>query len=267
MRSLRIVAPPADEGEPDDTDLPVLPPSEGSPPKVIQSKGAAAQTEAIRYIFDFAGPRQGYRLTCIGGTGTGKTYLQRKIAVMASQRENYVLIHDGKDRVPQYQGAIRDSVFSLHRNPLPPGTNTVVFRHEEPDKVAEMAWKLSDQGITSLLLVDEVYDALDNDRHFKPRIVNGKKTHSRIEEIYRKGRSRGNSIVGSTQVPQTIPTVMMTQSDFSIVFKLDARSLNYAEAMFRLPKNMTDTIRKLGRGQFVLIQQGVDWNGIVYGPH
>lgn len=258
MRALRIVGQASDESESDGSDMLEMPAGKGPPPKPGKT-GSLSQETAVRELFDFAGNRQGYRLTVIGGTGSGKTWFQKLLARLAAERDDYVLIHDGKDLTPQYQGAIRDSVWAYARQPTP--LNTIVFRHEDPEKVAELAWQASGKRLTSLVLIDEIFDAIGGNMHWKA------KKNSRIDEIYRKGRSRGVSIVGSTQIPQALPTVAIVLSDFKAIFKLDSRSLNYVESTFRLTKDIVDTIRRLQVGQFVLVQQGVDWNGVVYGPH
>ncbi len=258
MRTLRIVSPPPPEGVEDGADLPVVQ-AEARPSKGPVTSKSLSQEAAIRHVFDYAGPRQGWRMIAIGSTGSGKTWFKKKVAVLSAQRDDYVLIHDAKDKVPQYQGAVRDSVFAFARNP--PEGNTILSRHEDPERVAELGWKVADKGATSLVLIDEMFDALSAPMHFRAK---GK---SRIDEIYRKGRSRGVSILGSCQAPQWFPTVALTQSDFKIIFRLDARSLDYAAQSLRLTRAETETIRKLGTGQFVMVQQGVDWNGCVYGPH
>lgn len=260
MRTLRIVGAPPEESEPLDTDMSPMPSGKGPPPQPGKQT-SQPQNAAIETLFAFAGPNQGWRMTVIGGTGSGKTWFQRKVAKASAERDDFVLIHDSKDLVPQYQGAIRDSLFSLARNPTP--EKTIVFRHEDPERVAEMAWQASSKRVTSLVLIDEIYDAIGGAQHWKA------KKASRIDEIYRKGRSRGISLIGSTQIPQSLPTTAIVLPDFKAIFKLDSRSLNYVETTFRLKKdgNVIETIRRLQVGQFVLIQQGVDWNGVVYGPH
>jgi len=258
MRPLRIVGAPTEESESADTDLPPVPAEPRAAPSARGAKGLP-QTAAIEEVFRFAGTGQGYRITVIGGTGSGKTWWQRKLVIASAERDDLVLVHDGKDRTPQYRGAIRDSAFALARNPTQ--ENTIVFRHENPERVAEMAWQASAKGVTSLVLIDEIYDAIGGDRHWKAL-----KT-SRIDEIYRKGRSRGVSIAGSTQIPQSLPTVAIDLADFKVIFKLDSRSLNYVAKSFKLTPDLVGTIRRLTVGQFVLVQQGVDWNGVIYGPN
>ncbi len=258
MRPLRIVTAPPDEGSDTDTSVPSVPTKTGPPSRPSPSK-SLSQEAAIRHVFDYAGPRQGWRMIAIGSTGSGKTWFQKKVASLSAGRDDYVLIHDAKDKVPQYVGAVRDSVFAYARNP--PDNNTVIFRHEDPERVAELGWKAADEGATSLVLIDEMCDALSAPMHFRAK---GK---SRIDEIYRKGRSRGVSILGSCQAPQWFPTVALTQSDFKIIFRLDARSLDYAAMSLRLTRAETETIRKLRTGEFVMVQQGVDWDGTIYGPH
>lgn len=251
---------PSDEGGLVDSDLPRLPTSEGAPtePRSPNGLSRAPQNAAIGLVYAYAGQRQGWRLTTIGGTGSGKTYLQRRLVSRAHERHDYVLIHDAKDRTPQYGGAIRSMVADVHRDP--PSHKTVVIRDDDPETVAELGWRIADKGGTALVVIDELYDALSAPMHFRARGA------SRISEIYRKGRSRGVSILGSTQIPQSLPTVVIDLSDFKFIFRLDSRSLNYIEASLNLTHEIVSTIRSLAIGQFVVVQQGVEWNRTVYGP-
>lgn len=258
MRPLRLVGDSVEPRQPTDTDLPSLPPSTRSPPSSSQPNNASQET-AIRHMFAYAGHGQGWRAITIGSTGSGKTWFQRKVVSHSAVRDSYVLIHDVKNKVPQYQGAIRDSVWNLHREPVQ--GNVIVFRHEGPERVADLGWEMSAKGATSTVVIDELYDALSAGMHFAAK---GK---SRISEIFRKGRSRGVSLLSSTQVPQSLPTVALDLADFKAVFRLDSRSLEYVKSSFRLPKAQVETIRKLRIGQFVLVEQGADWDGVVYGPH
>ncbi len=265
MRTLRIVDAPPEESESANSGMPVVPPSKRQAPQAGQLAGSRPQTAAIEHIFTYAGPRQGTRIAVTGSTGSGKTWWQRKVVTYAAQRDDYVFIHDAKDRVPQYQGgAVRDSIFSLHRNPAP--SNVVIFRHEDPERVADLAWRVSGNGMTATLLIDEIMDAMSAPMHWRAK-AGAKGAGSRIDEIYRKGRSRGVTVIGSTQAPQWWPTVAMTQSDFKILFRMDTRSLDYAKDSLRLTNREVETIRKLAIGQFIMVQQGIDWNGVVYGPH
>lgn len=265
MRTLRLVSKPPEEGEPDGSDLPHVPPGPRQKTGPVSSKNLP-QAAAIEHIFDYAGPKQGTRIAVTGSTGSGKTWWQRKVIAYVAKRDDLVFVHDTKDRTPQYQGVIRDSVFALARNPAE--SNVIVFRREDPETVAQFAWKVSDEGLTATVLIDEIMDAMTAPMQWRglPR-VKGQARVSRIDEIYRKGRSRGLTIIGSTQAPQWWPTTAMTQSDFKILFRMDTRSLDYAKASLRLTDREVETIRKLHIGQFVMVQQGQDWNGVVYGPH
>jgi hypothetical protein len=258
MRTLRLVGDAIEPRQPTDTDMPQVPSGPRSPAPLGKS-ASPSQEAAIRHMFEYAGNGQGWRAITIGSTGSGKTYFQRKVVSLSAARDSCVLIHDVKDKVPQYQGAIRDSVFNLGREPVK--GNVIVFRHEDPERVAKLGWEMADRGATSTVVVDELFDAMSAPGHFAAK---GK---SCISEIFRKGRSKGISLLGSTQIPQTLPTVALVCADFKVVFRLDARALDYAQAAFRLSNAQTETIRKLRVGQFVLVEQAADWDGAVYGPH
>lgn len=220
------------------------------------------QIEAAKRIVQLAGPRQGARHVALGGTGKGKTWWLRNFAAFAATNHDYVLIHDAKDREPQYEGELYERIGNVVTNP--PRGNTLVFRQStHPESVAKYGWRLADHGKTSLVLIDELYDALSSDMHFAA------KGNSAIAHIARKGRSRGVSLVSTTQMPQSLPTVILTQSDTKALFANDSRSLAYLESSLKLSASpgVVETIRTLKVGEFVLIEQGSDWDGVIYGPN
>ncbi len=216
------------------------------------------QTEAAYRIFDLAGERQGWRHTVLGSTGSGKTYWLRYLAKLAASHSDVVLIHDVKDRTPQYEGDYYDRIGDVVQRP--PTGNTLVFRHGDPERVAAFGWKMASRGQTSLVVVDELYDALSSSMHFR---AGG---NSAISEIARKGRSRGVSLATTSQIPQALPQVILDLSDTKAIFKLDSRSLNYIERALRIDWQLTEVILTLRTGEFVLIEQGSDWDGVIYGP-
>jgi hypothetical protein len=219
----------------------------------------APQAQAIEKIIgDATKKREGTRHISLGGTGRGKTWFLKKLVGVASRRVDVVLVHDVKDRAAQYPGQTYANVAHVPRNP-PKSGNILVFRDENPELVARFGWRLGTAGKTSLVLVDEIYDALSSPMHFAAR-------PSTIDEIARKGRSRGVSFVGTTQVPQSLPTVLIDLADTKSIFGMDSRSLNYVESALRLDRRATAAISRLSIGEFILIEQGRDWDGIVYGP-
>jgi len=187
----------------------------------------------------------------------GKTFFESRFVEDARKRVKFVLIHDVKDRVPQFRGAVRETAFHLHREPS--RQSVVIFREEDPQTVAEIGWRAAEKGQPSLVVVDELYDAMSSAMHFAAK-------KGRISEILRKGRSKGVSLLVSTQIPQSMPTEVMDLTDFKAVFRLDSRSLRYVVDALRLDWRMAGVIQRLKRGEFVLIQQGVDWDETIYGP-
>lgn len=259
MRSLRETDSEDAEGAEDPPAVSEVPTETRIPPESSRptSTSRAPQARAIATIWEVAGAGQGTRVIALGGTGMGKTFFEGRFVEDARNRLHYVLIHDAKDRTPQFRGAVRDSAFHLHREPT--NQRVVIFREEDPETVAELGWRASERGQTSLVVIDELYDAMSSAMHFRAK-------KGRISEILRKGRSKGVSLLVSTQIPQSMPTEVMDLTDFKVVFRLDSRSLNYVVQALRLDWKMAGVIQRLKRGEFVLIQQGVDWDGTIYGP-
>ncbi len=217
------------------------------------------QIEAAKTIVELAGPRQGYRHMVLGSTGRGKTWWLKLLARYASMTSDYVLIHDAKDREAQYKGEVYARIGDVVSKP--PRSNTLIFRGTHPESVARYGWKLADTQKTSLVLIDEIYDALANPMHFS----HGKDSY--ISAIARKGRSRGVSFATTTQIPQSLPTVLIDLSDTKAIFGMDSRSLSYIEGSMRLESRVVEVVRTLKVGEFVLIVQGQDWDGVIYGPN
>jgi DNA helicase HerA-like ATPase len=109
-------------------------------------------------------------------------------------------------------------------------------------------------------VIDEVYDAMKTRQTF----TSG--TEGPTSDVFRKGRSRGISIVCGTQIPQTLPTDVLDLADTIAVGRLKRRSLAYAERTWELEPEMVAAIRVLERGQFVLLDDASEWDRTVYGP-
>src|SRR6185503_14736333 len=132
---------------------------------------------------------------------------------------------------------------------------------ETPDGVATLAGEYASiAGIRTVVVVDEIYDAM------KARQTFSAGTEGPTSELFRKGRSRGISIVAATQVPQTLPTDVLDLADTIAIGRLKRRSLLYAAKQWELEPEMVEAIRRLQRGEFVLLDDSSEWDRTIYGP-
>lgn len=214
----------------------------------------------------------GYRHVVVGSSGSGKTWWSAHLAraTIAARVADVALIHDGKDPDPQRDyregpHAVYATVGALAADPDPEQVPPVVIFHsrdrtETPDGVTSAAQVVAESGVRPLVVIDEVYDAMKARQTF----VSG--TEGPTSEIFRKGRSRGISIIAGTQVPQTLPTDTTDLADTIALGRLKRRSLNYIERTWDLDPEMVRTIRGLQRGEFVLLDDAAEWDRTIYGP-
>jgi hypothetical protein len=66
-------------------------------------------------------------------------------------------------------------------------------------------------------------------------------------------------------MPQEIPTAIMDLCESTVVFRLQARGLNYMARDERIPPHAVSVVRGLKVGEFIIISEGA-WDGVVYGP-
>lgn len=228
----------------------------------------ATQREACARIVD--GPKKagwGFRVCCLGRSGSGKTFFEKGLIAYALQvgAADIAFVYDHKDPSPSFAGTVRRDVAAFIDNPADADATTiprVVVFHEdgpgEPDTVADLAMTL---GVPALFVNDEVFPDSVTDGGQKFR--NGATSPQPI--LLRTGRSRVVSGVWGTQMPQEMPTAIMDLCETQVVFGLQGRGLDYLVRERRIPAEAGDVVRNLQRGECILIVEGA-WDGMIYGP-
>lgn len=227
-----------------------------------------SRAEALEFIFATAeATGEGFSHVVVGIPRYGKTYHAQGVTAECLKRgiADIALVHDAKKTTPQYDGVIRSSIAELAAAP-PAGKDGVIVIHpppelhmddrETPERVAEAALLLARGGMPSLLVIDELFHALDSPQHWSGRAV---------AHVLREGGSQGVSILGTTQIPQQLPTEAFDLPQSLAVFHLGGRSAAYIAKRLGLPDAVRDHLPILGVGEFFLVTlDGCD--GVIYGP-
>jgi hypothetical protein len=212
----------------------------------------------------------------VGSSGSEKTWWSAGLmrATLEARVSDVVFVHDGKDPTPQEDylrggATVFPTVVALMVAPPDPVPSVIVFHSrdklETPDGIASAATAVA--GVTGqkiCFVIDEIYDAMKARQTF----LSG--TEGPTAEIFRKGRSRGLSIVVGTQIPQTLPTDVTDLADTVAIGRLKRRSFKYISREWDLEPEMLTAIRSLKRGEFVLLNDSDDateWDRTVYGPN
>jgi hypothetical protein len=204
----------------------------------------------------------------LGTPRFGKTYHLQEVVSRAVELGivQFGLIHDTKRAEPQYQGTVRDNVADLAARPLGEGDSRVIVFHPNPasgtrvslEEIAALGLRMGRAGAAVVVVGDELYKGLRSARCWDG---------PSFAEALREGSSIGVSTAGTTQIPQSLPTEAMDLAETTALFMLQGRSLTYAEEQLRLPPEAVSVIRNLQRGEFVLVTNTGDWDGVIYGPN
>jgi hypothetical protein len=207
----------------------------------------------------------------VASPGAGKTFWTAALVRHTVEHgvADVAFVHDGKDPAPQADyvklGPVFPTVAALAAAPPEgPMPIAVVFHSvdkiETLDGVTTAARDLSVDGLRVCAALDEIYDGMSGRQTF----ISG--TEGPTSEAFRKGRSRGISVIAGTQIPQTLPTDITDLADTIAVGRLKRRSLRYIERTWDLEPEMVAAIRGLQRGEFVLLDDTSEWDRTVYGP-
>ncbi|MFL5310766.1 MAG: hypothetical protein ACJ79H_09980, partial [Myxococcales bacterium] len=79
-----------------------------------------------------------------------------------------------------------------------------------------------------------------------------------------QGRALGACLTWTVQQPKRCPDEIFDQSTTVAFHHLDARSSNYLGNTLLLDDDLVRVLPLLARGEFVLWQQGLEWNHRVY---
>lgn len=208
---------------------------------------------------------EGFNHVAVGMPRHGKTYHAEDVIAECVRRglAGTALVHDAKKPEPQYQGEVRTSIADLAQRPaegaivvIHPPPSLAPEERETPEAVAAAALSLSRQGEPTLVAIDELYHALDNPQHWSGPTV---------AHVLREGGSQGVSFIGTTQIPQQLPTEAFDLVQSHALFHLAGRSAAYVSKRLDLPPSVAAHLPRLGVGEFFLVTlEGCD--GVVYGP-
>lgn len=237
-----------------------------------------SRAEAMALIFDHAvATGEGFNHTVVGKPRFGKTYHARDVVdeVITRELADVAIVHDAKKTTPQYGidertgnprpgFAIRSSLRHLAEEEPDPEEAVIVIHpdpyvhpsaRETPEACAEAALLMARTEVPSLLVVDELYHALDAERHWRDPIVG---------HVIREGGSQGVSFVGTTQVPQALPDECFSLVQTIAIFRVDARGQDYLAKKLKLPDEVAAYLPHLKKGEFFLYTGNCD--GVLYGP-
>lgn len=198
---------------------------------------------------------KGIRLVVYGITGKGKTTGVIDFLAYIADRHlvDLVVIHDVKFRErQQYAGAVihegRDLYTIEHAPHAYPAT--AVLRKKGLDHMpsvegaARVVLESADQGLRSMLVVDEFARALDED-------VAGGFRKGSVNRIACEGFGLGASLISIKQLPQFMPSEVRAQSEL-VLFGLAGDGLTHLADEKVLPPHLVAQLEKLDRGQFII---------------
>jgi hypothetical protein len=237
-----------------------------------RAKGARALSpspgesrEALGLIFSPLERGDGFRHGAIGAPGYGKTYGLRYVIDEALERQlvDVVLSHDTKGSTAEFTGlecrTVEDAAQAGQHD-----ERHLVFRGDpyedvlvDVEDVALLGKRLAQkERLTVLLNVGELKDALTD---------GGRSWRSPTTLWFSaQGRSLRACLTWTVQQPKRAPDEIFDQSTTIAFHHLDARAANYLGGTLLLDEDMVSVLPRLDQGEFVLWQQGIEWNRRVY---
>ena len=226
---------------------------------------------------------EGFRVVCLGETGSGKTTMMRMIVYHTLDKgyADFALIHDTKSFVlPEYpRSLMAPNVPTFRRRWFKQGEVPVVSFRGDPrydvecsaEEVAAYSKDLGQHGRKSsdgswvplphLLVIEELAEAASAGR----KHVNAPSVLWALE----RGRKLGVSTLGTTQSPRKIPLDFMGQATAIVFFRLTGADANYLGERLHLDPKMIATIagpnhEGLQNHDYVLYMKSVAWDGKVH---
>lgn len=227
-----------------------------------------SRADALDLIFQTATEEnEGFRHGVLGTPRYGKTYHLKEVVAESQARgiSDLALIHDCKRLDVQYEGNVRADTEDLAARPLKADDEPVIVFHGDPmqgkkcsvESVASLGLRQGRQGTATVVLVDELYHGLKARQTWEG---------PSFAEVLREGSSQRVSSAWTTQIPQALPTEALDCTETIALFRLKGRSLRYAIDKLDLPPEAQEIVRRLDKGEFILLTSIDDWDGIVYGP-
>jgi hypothetical protein len=234
---------------------------EEKPSVVRAQKGPSV--EALALIFAPLKKGDGFRHGAIGAPGYGKTYGLRKVLAAALEHDqvDIVLSHDIKGAEDEFPDAHQCKTLaeaSGDHNPHQafrgdPYNDQVV----DVEEVALLGKRLlQKERLRVVLNVGELRDALTEGGR-------GWKSPTTLW-FSAQARALKGCLTWTVQQPKRAPDEIFDQSTTIAFHHLDKRSANYLGGTLLLDQDLVDILDKLDTGEFVLWQQGIDWNRRVY---
>jgi DNA helicase HerA-like ATPase len=209
---------------------------------------------------------QGIRLVVYGITGKGKTTGLKEFLdfITGEGLVDLVFVHDVKLREPQYEGRIIHEARDVYTPEHAPDAfpDVVVLRKRNLDHMpsvdgaARVTLESADQGVQTMLLVDEFQRALDED-------VAGGFAKGSCNRIASEGRGIGASLVAVKQLPQFMPTGVRSQSDL-VFFGVAGDGVTHLVDEKVVDARMGAVLSQLRIGQFVYKPCEGDFDGQVF---
>ncbi len=227
---------------------------------------------------------EGFRVVCLGETGSGKTSMMRLIVYYTIDKgySHFALIHDTKSFAePEYPKSIMSpDVPTFAARWFKPGDLPVVSFRGDPrrdvevtaEDVAYYSKRLGQQGradpqggfltFPHLLVIEELAAA-----------ASGGRKHVKAPSVLwalEQGRKLGVSTLGTTQSPRKIPLDFLGQANAIVFFRLTGADANYLGDRLHLDPSMIEAIRGpnyegLPNHKFVLYMKSEPWDHQIHG--
>lgn len=242
-------------------------------PKAVAAAGPASvggvrpASEAWGKLAEPLRQGKGIRLTVYGITGKGKTtgITDFLSYVAAEGLIDLVIIHDVKFRErQQYAGAVIHEARAIYTADHAPAAfpATVVLRKRGLDhmpsveEAARVGLESADQGIRTMLVLDEFARATDED-------IPGGFRKGSVNRIACEGFGLGASLIAIKQLPQFMPSEVRAQSEL-VLFGLAGDGLTHLADERVLTVEQAGRVARLDRGQFMIKPCEGLADGIVY---
>lgn len=209
---------------------------------------------------------QGIRVVVYGITGKGKTTGLKEFLEFITREGliDLVFVHDVKLREPQYEGEIIHEARDVYTSELAPDTWPAVrvlrkrnLDHmPSVDAAARVTLESADEGVQTMLLVDEFQRAIDED-------VPGGFMKGSCNRIASEGRGIGASLIAVKQLPQFMPTGVRSQSDL-VFFGVAGDGVTHLVDEKVVDARMGVVLSQLRVGQFVVKPCEGDFDGQVF---
>lgn len=234
----------------------------------LVSPTAGQWEEALGLIFEPMIERgEGFRHGAIGAPGSGKTFTLRAVVeeAIALGVVDVVLTHDTKSTRarPDWTGYFCDTVANCDPKLLEQHPHAV-FRG---DPLAGITCDIEDVAqLGQRMLRQEQLKVLLNCNELRPALTDGGRSWASPTTLWFSAEAR--SIQGcfcwTVQQPKRCPDEVFDQSTTIAFHHTGKRAANYLGGTLMLDESMVDVLPQLARGEFVIWQPEIEWNGRVY---